>query len=341
MTPCMAFLRHTGFVLAAAALTCCSDVSEEPLHGMSQRTDWIQNPSSPLPLWLSDTGIYEDLSSLTPSTAFITYVPRFELHSHGAGKSRLLHLPPNTSITRETDGSWTFPVGTIAVKTFTLDEINDRDGATSIETRIIMLRDTGWVYAVYHWNVEGTQARKLSRNWSATRFDLIRGTQRLSYEIPGALDCQTCHDTHPNSALLGWSPLNFDETLAKSSVFDTEPEPIKLPARNEFEARAMGFLIANCGHCHHGLNVDNENASYSLLPDRLIENTVDVETASSASGIGIRVVAGKPEESAIYLAAVDAMTSDYKGDLKPMPPVGLKKWSETIALILADWIEGL
>ncbi|MEE2788230.1 MAG: hypothetical protein VX589_12880 [Myxococcota bacterium] len=331
-------------ILIAASMmlfAACGPIDDASMtREMAEGERWLSDRTADLPLWLSDTGIYDNLRTLTPSATFIAYTPRFELHSHGAGKHRLISVPANMRIGFRTDGSWRFPVGTVAVKTFTMDGIEGRIDAVAIETRVIVRRPTGWVYAVYHWNADGTQAKNLGATWTPVHFYLL-GEKTIPYEIPGHLDCQACHETHPDSVLLGWSPLNFDPSMREHRIFEHPPSATELPAQNKLEARAMGFLIGNCTHCHHGRNQANENASFSLRPNDLIQHTVGVETESSASGIGIRVVPGNPERSALYQAAVDAMAPNYDGDLKRMPPVGRPQRSQLIADILGDWIRTL
>ena len=102
----------------------------------------------------------------------------------------------------------------------------------------------------------------------------------------------------------------------------------------------MGFILANCAHCHHGLQTKNDNASYSLLQTICWPTPSTSRTESSARAWAYVLIPGRPEESAIYLAAVEAMKSDYTGDLKLTPPVGLHRVSDEVALILSDWIWG-
>ena len=86
---------------------------------------------------------------------------------------------------------------------------------------------------------------------------------------------------------MGIHPGNFDETLTELSVFEAPPEVRPLPAESPEEAAAMSYFVGNCAFCHHGGNQGNDNASFSLLPDDLRATTINRETASSASGIGI------------------------------------------------------
>ncbi len=294
---------------------------------------------APPPPRLSETGLFAHLWTLTPRADAIPYEPPHALWSNGAEKHRFLWLSEDAKIDPTTAGGWTFPVGAVAVKTFTFDHVEGRGEAVPIETRLIIRGEEEWSYAVYHWNVEGTEARLLLDNWDEVplRLRAVAGNE-YPYAIPAQLDCRGCHETQPGAPIIGISPDNFDHTL--SSAFTSTPEITAFPARNAAEAAVMGYLVGNCVHCHHGVP-GPDNASYSLRPQDLVEATVNVPTDSSASGVGVRVVPGDAEGSALYEAVVEAGTADYPGDFKPMPPVGSIWTDPDVPALLTRWIESL
>ena len=80
-----------------------------------------------LPPLLSQTGVFSNTPSMTPANGLIPYVPNTPLWSDGALKSRYLAVPnnggvitPNQQIAFAPTGTWTFPAGTVFVKTFEL-----------------------------------------------------------------------------------------------------------------------------------------------------------------------------------------------------------------------------
>jgi mono/diheme cytochrome c family protein len=95
--------------------------------------------------------------------------------------------------------------------------------------------------------------------------------------------------------------------------------------------------VGNCAYCHNGRDT-SENAAFSLEPPDAARTTVDRETDSSASGVGLRVVPGDPEGSAVFEAVVLARAADYPGDLKPMPPLGIDRVDPRAAQALRRWI---
>lgn len=319
----------------ALASGCDDDPSATPL--------WLLDPGEPMPRWLSAAGIYDDLSALTPATGFVPYAPPHVLFSNRASKARLLWLPPGASIDNRDPERWTFPVGAVLVKTFAYRHVEGRLGEVPIETRIIRHAADGWQYGVYHWGAAGGDALLSEPRWPEARFLLedVNGSD-FTYVIPGALDCEACHDTHTQAPVIGLGPGNLDPDLAteRSDLFTEAPPVRRLPARTDAELRAMSYLVGNCVHCHHGQRI-SDNASFDLRPESLIETTVGVPTDSSASGHGIRVVPGQPEASALYEAVVGTQAPDYRGDFKPMPPVGIVTGDRDAAGILRAWIESL
>ena len=141
----------------------------------------------------------------------IEFTPRYALWSDGSAKRRWLRLPPGTSIDKSNPDAWEFPRGTKAWKEFSR-------GGRRIETRYIeRLADGSWRFAAYQWNEEGTRAA------------LAPETGVRAAAIPSRADCLACHEGAP-VPILGYSAVQLEAKLA---------EP------------ALGYLHANCGHCHN------------------------------------------------------------------------------------------
>lgn len=302
---------------------------------------WFVDVERPLPEWLSEVGLYADLETLEPAAGLVVYEPPHPLWSNGAAKARLLYVPPGARIDASDPVAWDFPVGTVLVKTFTFDDVEGRSGPVAVETRLLFRRAEGWRYAVYLWNAEGTEARRLDERWAPRPLRLTDAAGRtVRHTVPGALDCEACHETHRGAPVIGIDPLNVPPALVAAGVFAAPPATVEMPARSAAEKAVMGYLVGNCAHCHHGAG-GGVNASFSLLPADLVANTVGRPTASSASGAGVRVVPGDPEGSALFEAVVRAPAPDYDGDFKPMPPVGVDRVDPEAERLLRAWIEEL
>ncbi len=327
-----------AFVLVASHLLGCGAVEDN--DGSS--SSWMRNAEQPFPEWLSETGIFANVSTLAPASDVVVYEPPHPLYSNRAAKLRFAYLPPGETIDTSDPAQWRFPQGTVLVKTFTHQGVEGREGVVAIETRVMVRDETNWRYGVYRWSAAGDEARLLPTGWAELNLELFDDAGRVTlYQIPSHLDCKGCHETQPGEATLGLSPKNFDAELTNADVFSQAPVTVALPAANEVEARAMSYIMGNCAYCHHGKNQANDNASFSLLPDDLRANTVNRDTESSASGVGVRVIPGDPQGSAIYEAVVTSRQTDYDGDFKSMPPLGIVIPDDDASSILADWINSL
>jgi hypothetical protein len=288
---------------------------------------WVEDVEGPLPEWLSEVGLYADLTTRAPAAGVEPYEPVFPLWSSGAAKERLIYLPPGAAVDTQAI-PWRFPVGTVLSKTFVLENIEGRSGEVAVETRLLFKRESGWDYALYRWDRDGGLARRMPEDWEALpiALDEADGTTRR-YTLPGKLDCRGCHDARPAVPVLGYDAMQQGETAVEGRT----PE----------ETAAMGYLVGNCVHCHHGEETGFDNVAFSLLPEDLVDNTVGVESMSSASGVGVRIVPGDPEASGLYQAVVQARRDDYEGTFKPMPPLGIDIVDDEAERVLRAWIESL
>jgi len=333
-----------GTVVAGlAALAGCGDPNDDARDSVGPadpRSLWVADVEAPLPVWLSETGIYADGAGTVPGPGAVVYVPAHPLFSNGADKERLLFLPPGVRITPEDDPAapWAFPVGTVLVKSFSFDDVDDRAGEVKLETRILARRAEGWLYALYHWNADGTEAALARADWRATPLRLTdaAGTT-FEYTLPGRLECRGCHEAPGLTPVLGLA--RWQVPAALTEVFSRPPAAADVGAfaRTPAETEALGYFVGNCAYCHNGRDT-SENAAFSLEPPDAVGNTVEQETDSSASGVGVRVVPGDPEGSAIFEAVVLARAADYPGDLKPMPPFGIDRVDPHAAQLMRRWI---
>ncbi len=284
------------------------------------RPGWIQTDiDAELPVSLGDVGVYSDLENLEFREDLVAYTPAFPLWTSGAKKQRAVYVPPGEAITP--GDVWDFPVGTVLVKTFSIDR--------PLETRLLFRRKAGWDYAVYAWDEEGKGAEIRDGNWVA------QSVAGLDYTIPGRLDCRACHEAAEEqfgTAVLGIGDLQIDDDLAGSELFDGRPDVVDVAGRTEAETDALGYFVGNCVHCHAGGY--GENASFSLLPDAAVANTVD---QPFEAGRGVRVAPGDPDASGLYLVVVEGGATAEDS----MPPLGIDRRDPAADDILATWIEGL
>ncbi|MEZ4468054.1 MAG: hypothetical protein R3F60_14200 [bacterium] len=322
-----------ALALGLGALTGCDDAEE------AAGPRWIDDVEAPLPEWLSETGLYGRMTTFQPGSGVRPYQPPHPLWSSGTQKDRLLFLPAGATIDTAASWAWEFPVGTVLAKTFAYSDIEGRQGAVAMETRLLFRRAGGWGYAQYHWNVQGTEARLREADWPEEALELhYAGDLAFGYTLPGEIDCKSCHEAREGPPVLGISNRNLPEELGDLLTGPAAALPAE--GRTPEETAAMKYLLGNCVHCHHG-GEGNDNATYSLLPSDLVANTVGQPTESSASGDGIRVVPGDADGSALFEAVVRTREPGYRGQFKPMPPLGIDQVDPEAARTLRAWIESL
>ncbi|MDF3009678.1 MAG: hypothetical protein K0S03_474 [Burkholderiales bacterium] len=203
----------------------------------------------PPPQHLDDTGLFEAGSSTAVRPENLAFAPQYELWSDGAAKRRWLYLPPGASIDASRPDAWEFPPGTKAWKEFSQGR--------RVETRLIeRLPDGAWRFVAYVWNAEGTQAVLAPEAGIAAL--PVAGAPRGRYTIPSRSDCLACHEG-AEVPLLGFSALQLArelERLAASGRLRNLPasllaSPPRIAAPSESARAALGYLHANCGHCHN------------------------------------------------------------------------------------------
>jgi uncharacterized repeat protein (TIGR03806 family) len=223
------------------------------------------------PRRLSETGLFADLRSLAPSPALIPYEVNVPLWSDGAAKARHLALPAGGRVGFSERGHWEFPVGTVLVKTFSIDQ-DPGLPPRRLETRLLVRSERGWDGYTYLWNDDGSDARLLDAAlWREVPIHRGGRRQVQRWYFPSRSDCQACH-TQVAGHVLGLSTrqLNLDEAgaggarsqldrLASLGIFK-DPLPRPAAALERYprwddraaprEALSRAYLDANCAICH-------------------------------------------------------------------------------------------
>jgi hypothetical protein len=295
---------------------------------------------------LSQTGLFVDPAAPTVVNAAVEFEPTHPLWSDAATKHRWVRLPPGAQIDSTDMDHWVFPIGTQLWKEFSLDGVK-------LETRLIERYGEGpedyWMGA-FVWNAAQTEAELAPLG----ALD-IAGTP---HDAPSQEQCGACHRGEVGR-VLGLSALQVSRgpgggtvgptlaDLALQGLLTAPPVgavPIAAPG-DPTTAAALGYLHANCGHCH--------NPSGTSWPDtqmvlRLATGEHDVESSSlyqSLVGkplqywrggvIAERVVPGHPEASAI----VSRMS--VRGTDDQMPPLATEVIDEAGLGAVRAWIAGL
>jgi len=293
---------------------------------------------------LSHTGLYANILARTLAPDVLRFEPAFALWSDGAEKQRFLKLPKGTQIDTSDMDHWRFPVGTRIFKEFALNGV-------LLETRLIERTGNSGQSSDYSLS---------SFVWLANQCDAVEtfvgATSVLgtSHDVPSSRECSSCHAGEPGR-VLGFSAIQLSKpglppTLlsVSRSGWLTNPPPsgVDYPVPGDPVARAaLGYLHANCGHCHNPQvwppNVLSQDLRLNVA-DRTPESTTIWQTTVGqptqwfhASGIIDRIAAGDPDASAI------AYRIAYRIGYPQMPPVATKVVDAAGVAAIRAWIASI
>jgi uncharacterized repeat protein (TIGR03806 family) len=300
-------------------------------------------PSNPIKALLSQTGCMSSTDVTQPASGLIPYAPAAAFWSDGATKARWIALPDGARITVENDGDWTFPNGTVLVKSFTLN-------GNLIETRLFMRHmDTGnWAGYTYRWNTNHTDANLVSGGL----IDTIAGQ---SWTYPSEAQCLQCHtsgagfslglETKQLNTTFHYPSTNRDAnqlaTLQAIGMF-ANTVTTQAPYADPFDAgqpiteRARAYLHTNCAQCHrpNGGTPVSMDLRYATAIGST--NTCNVTPTAGDLGVaGARIIApGNAASSVLYLRMNRRGTNQ-------MPPVASHQVDTQGATLLQTWINGM
>jgi hypothetical protein len=320
--------RVTTAMLAVAsvALGCqpyrkCDAVDEAAVGKLSER--------------LSQSGLYASGAEETLAPDVRSFRPRFELWSDGASKRRFIWLPPGAPIDTSDMDSWQFPVGTKLWKEFT------RDGVR-VETRLLQRLADGWTGVAYLWQKDGSDA--LAAPYGA--IDAL-GT---AHNVPAANECNACHGGR-SSHVLGFSAVQLAgqseadslslEELGRLELVSQVPAVAPRVPGNDTEQAALGYLHANCSHCHNASRptrpgsrcFDPENDLDFLL--RADEAPSVTETSTYRTATTDVIEPGHPNDSSL----LDLVSE--RSRFTQMPPLASERVDTDAVALLRRWIEGM
>jgi len=306
---------------------------------------FVQGESTPnedFPTLLSQTGCVDPENPTQRTAGLIPYDINAPFWSDGAEKERWFAIPDGTTISFDEDGDWVFPVGSVLMKNFTL---NDR----LFETRLLVRHeDGGWAGYSYAWNADGTDAEFVDGG----RTEEVEGQ---TWTFPSTGQCATCHTQVAGRTLgLEHAQMNRDyaytggasnqiATLEHIAMFEADPgSPGSLPALADphgggtVEDRARAWLHSNCSQCHRSGGTGGGTADYRYTLSLSEMGICDVDP--SAGGMDLedpRLLApGEPDRSVI--PARMAATDEWR-----MPPLGSAIADDEGVALIREWISGV
>lgn len=288
-----------------------------------------------LPERLSQTGLFAVENPDAIAEGVVPFRPRYELWSDGAQKQRWVRLPPGARVDTSNVDDWVLPEGTQLWKEFR------RDGVR-VETRLLQKVGPGggdWAALAYAWLPDGSDALAVPYG--------VEDALGTTHDVPGAGECHACHGGRKSYAL-GFSALQlaYDAEpgsldladLASAGLLTSPPAgPLDLPG-NETERAALGYLHANCGHCHNQERPPSDGAR-CFDPDNKIDFWLRADALASPADTptyrSMRetcVEPGDPDGSRLVQLV------SRRGVFAQMPPLGTESVDSNAADLLRRWV---
>lgn len=283
---------------------------------------------------LSEMDLYADITKKTINPRNHEFKPTYELWSDAAEKTRWIALPPGGKVDTTDMDHWTLPVGTRTWKEFAR-------GGKRLETR--MIEKTGedaYKMGSYVWNDAGTEA-----TWTTAGASNILGT---THDVPNEGACQRCHNGEPGRAL-GFSAIQLAKSTGPLTLAAIAPWLTK-PAASDYgvpgtavESAALGYLHANCAHCHNpndtftfiaaGMDLHLYVAEKDVTKTKAYLTTVNQKT-ERYTALPYRIAGGDTAQSAVWVRM-------NLRDKDQMPTLGTEVIHTAGLAAVKAWIDSL
>lgn len=220
---------------------------------------------------LSDYKFFSgEIKNLEPAPGVLPYDLSSSLFTDYAHKKRFVWMPPGSTATYTSDNKvLSFPTGAVLIKTFYYENVQPGNTTRIIETRLMIKKADGWIFANYIWNDAQTEA-VLNMNGSYTDISWIQNgeTKSTSYRIPSRTECFTCHKSGQDTIPIGPKPQNLNKLYAyadgtlnqlskwkQMGYLNNVPNDITsvidwADETQPLELRVRSYLDINCAHCH-------------------------------------------------------------------------------------------
>ena len=271
------------FFLTTLIISCTDSENDDDYVEVSPVT--VDLTQVPYPK-LSDYHFFDgEMKNQNPSLNVLPYEPASSLFTDYAKKKRFVWMPDGTTSTFNGDEkTLELPVGAALIKTFYYDNVQNITpvgGTRIIETRIMIRKSSGWIFADYIWNAEQTEAfYSLEGSFTEVSWkDENNVVKSANYRIPNEVQCIICHKTNkiingvPTAVNvpIGIKPqnLNFSKNYGSTNVNQLTKwiqegyltDNFALPSAQNttvdykdtsksIELRARSYVDINCAHCH-------------------------------------------------------------------------------------------
>lgn len=222
---------------------------------------------------LSDYNFFKGtISDLEPVYGVLPFQPASQLFTDYASKKRFIWMPDNVSGNYEADNKViNFPNGTVLIKNFYYENVLPSNSKRIIETRLMIKKAEGWIFANYIWNDQQTEAQFNETGGAINGLEFVHNgqTKTANYRIPSKAECTTCHSNNQTIVPIGPKPQNLNFAINFADGNKNQLQKLKdfgyinneIPANiastvdyndtsKSLDLRARSYLDINCTHCH-------------------------------------------------------------------------------------------
>ena len=343
-------------------------ILEHSGSGRVMRITEETNPPANFPLTLSETGVFADLSDLSPNPGVIPYTPNLNFWSDDADKSRWFIIPNLTdTIDYSLNEPWTFPEGMVWVKhfDFDLDQSNPGTDIQRLETRLLVRNETGAYGVSYRWQNDGTEADladNIGEEFVINFTDAEGQPDSFTWRIPSRAECLTCHNPEAGHALsLNTRQINLTNTINGQTgnlltllsdagyLSGFDDDPASLPrhhqpdeAEADLEARVRSYLDVNCAYCHFpDGGTPHSFDARAFLPTTSTNLLYGAPISEGAPNDTDHIVRpGNKDESSIWnkINARAAINGNFNSHTQ-MPPLASNRLDPEAITMIAEWID--
>ena len=310
---------------------------------------------------LSDYKFFEgEMKNQVPSIGVLPYKPLSELFTDYALKKRFVWMPEGVKASYTADGEvLNFPTGAVLIKSFYYNNVQPGNGTRIIETRLMIKKETGWIFAEYVWNDQQTEATlQMDGSFTAVSWIDTNGiAQNANYRIPSEVECLICHKTVTNPIPIGTKPqnLNSDYPFAEGTKnqltkwIEEGYLDASIPSNIEtvvdykdtskpLDLRARSYVDINCAHCHKS----NSHCDYRSMRFAFNESSnpqnmgICVTPDENINSILTYIVAPTNTERSVMHYRMNTTSEEIR-----MPIVGRTMIHQEGVELIEQWINSL
>lgn len=304
-------MKKISFLSLLCFLLLFSCKSDEKIESIESESSFVNFNIDAVPYTKLSTYAFftGELKNLNPNTKVLPYEPASSLFTDYASKKRFIWMPNGVKSSYDGDNkSLNFPVGTVLIKNFYYNTIQPGNTTKIIETRLMIKKSSGWIFAEYLWNDAQTEAELV------TGTDFTSGSSKnitfkkdngdvitTDYRIPSETECLACHKLDNKPIPIGVKPQNLNvsysypngiknqlQKLVDEGYLQSYPSNIVSTVNYKdtskpIDIRLRSYLDINCAHCHQ------ENARCDYRAIRL-----SFSQTTALSKIGVCVMADEP-----------------------------------------------